>query len=288
MSDAAVALSAPRPLSRGLSRTLRLLAAALAYEQRRVTAFRVGFIVKEVLRGTAKPLAMAFVYLAMFRSSGVDTIRGYAYWDFVQYLVLAALLQKVGIEDRQFDVAEQIFDGYVTKYLVMPVRVQSLVVARWVHAVLLQCGIGLVAWLVGLALLPGRWPVPVSGLATLEALTLVVLGSYCYFMAIFILNALAFWLDVVWNLVVMFRFVTMFVGGLLIPVSVMPDALHRAFAWLFPYWTLFAPIEILLGRQGTPEFVRGIVVLAVSAVGLRVVAEVTWRRGLSRYCGVGM
>ena len=276
------------PLTREPWRTLRLLLAGVGYEQRRKSAFRVGFVVTEVLRGTAKPAAMVFVYLAMFRSTGAETIRGYTFQDLVQYLVLAAMLSKVGIDERTLDVAEQIFDGYVTKYLVMPAPFRTLVAARWVHAILLQLGLSLLAWTIGMALLPRYWPAPVSALAVAQALTLVIAGSYCFLLVYFMLNALAFWLDVVWSLVVMFRFIGLFVGGYYVPIGIMPDALHAAFSWLFPYWSLFAPIEIFLGRQGTPEFVRGLAILAAWGIGLHVLSVVTWRRGRLRYTGSGM
>ena len=87
----------------------------------------------------------------------------------------------------------------------------------------------------------------------------------------YILNSLAFWLDVIWSLLVMSRFITLFVSGALIPVSIMPDAFRGAFFWLFPYWTICAPIEICMGREG-PEFARGVLVLLGSAIlleGLR-------------------
>ena len=114
------------------------------------------------------------------------------------------------------------------------------------------------------------------------------LGSYCYFLTYFIVNAMAFWLDVVWTLLVMTGFVLTFVSGTLLPVSIMPAALREAFAWTFPYWALSAPIEIYLGRLGTEAFVRGLGVLVGSVLVLELARRLVWERGRRRYAGGGM
>ncbi|MFN7955449.1 MAG: ABC-2 family transporter protein [bacterium] len=85
----------------------------------------------------------------------------------------------------------------------------------------------------------------------------------------------------------MFQFVAGFVSGLLVPVALMPAAVRDLFALLFPYWTINAPVELLLGRLGHADFLRGLAVMTVSLAALELLAVFTWRRGLGRYAGVG-
>jgi ABC-type uncharacterized transport system permease subunit len=101
-------------------------------------------------------------------------------------------------------------------------------------------------------------------------------------------HTLAFWLDVVWTQILMVTFVSSFVRGVLIPVAAMPDALRGVLSWCFPYWTLSGPLEIYLGRLGTADFVRGLCVLAASALALDLLRRELWRRGRRRYLGSGM
>ena len=121
-----------------------------------------------------------------------------------------------------------------------------------------------------------------------QAGTLLFLGSYCFLLLYFVVEALAFWLDVVWSLMVMAGFVTSFVAGVHLPVSMMPAPLAELFQWLFPYWALSAPIEILLGRLGTDAFLRGCAVLLASVVALELLRRVVWTRGARQYAGGGM
>jgi len=114
----------------GLRDELRILPHAVAYELRKAVAFRLGFVLRELLRGLPRPIVMAFVYLAMFRASGSTDFNGYRFEDLIGYLVWSSVLHKCLIDERTLDVAEQIFDGYVTKYMVMPVSFFTLAGAR--------------------------------------------------------------------------------------------------------------------------------------------------------------
>ena len=265
----------------------RLLARAAVYELRKVTAFRTGFVVRELLRGLAPPLVMIFVYRAIF-AAGVESIGGYGYPELVHYLLLVALLGKLVFHRDGLDLSEQIFEGYVTKYLVMPFGYFVLALGRFVQFLAVELVLVVALWVVGTLALPDLWPAPASAGALAGALALVVVGSYCFFLTYFIVHLLAFWLDVVWTLLVMAGFATSFMAGALIPVAIMPPALRGALQWLFPYWSLSAPIELFLGRLGTDDWLRGLAVLGASVVALELRRRLVWARGTRRYTGSGM
>jgi ABC-2 type transport system permease protein len=266
---------------------LALLPHVIAYEWRKATAFRVGFLLREVLGGTARPLVMCCVYYAMFRSSGARDFAGYRFLDLVAYLVWSAMVVKCLVQERTLDVSEQIFDGYITKFLVMPVSFFTLCTGRWLQFTAVHLGCAVLFYVLGALLVPTYWPVPHSALALLQALGLVLLGGACYFLVHLTLQLLAFWLDVVWSLTHMFQFIATFIAGAIVPIALMPDTLHGVLRTTFPYWTVFAPIEILLGRQGTPEFLQGVLVLGLWLGALLLIARRTWRRGVLHYSGVG-
>lgn len=270
-----------------LSRDARVLCAAFRYEVRKLSAWRVGFFLREVLRGTWRPLVMIFVFHAISHG-GERTVAGWSFSELLRYLILAATFEKLLFHYRGLDLAEQIFEGYITKYLVMPVRFFVLPLGRFCQHLVVQGLVMSTLWLVGLLLAGDLWPRPVSTVAALEALTLVLLGSYCYFLTCFIVNALGFWLEVVWTTLVMVNLMLTFIAGVLVPVSMMPAGLRAVFVWLFPYWSISAPIEITLGRASHAHFGRGVLVLVASILALELVRRFVWRRGLARYSGSGM
>jgi len=268
-------------------RHLRLLRTAFVYELRKVAAFRAGFFTREVLRGLERCAVMIFVYVALFHSSGRATLRGYTLEGMVQYMILVAVLQKMLFHERAIDVADQIFEGMITKFMVMPVRYFTLVLARWLQFMALQGAVAALVWVAGALVAPRWWPHPAGALAVAQALVLVVLGSYCFLLIFFLLSACAFWLDRVWTLLAMTRMVSGFAMGEMVPVTLMPKPLVSTFRLMFPYWSLNGPIEIFTGRQGSADFAFGLVVLIAWAIGLQVACGIAWRRGLLRYGGVG-
>lgn len=271
----------------GRREALRILPHAVAYEWQRASAFRTGLLLREVLRGLGRPLVMLMVYLAMFGNTGNDTLGGYTLGELIGYLVWTSVILKVLSDERTLDVAEQIFDGYITKYLVMPVSFFALMLGKAVCFTLTQTASAVAFWALGAVLLPSYWPSPVSWTALGQAALLVGIGAYCFFLVHLILNYLAFWVDVVWSLLAMFRFVSLFVAGFNVPISLMPDSVHSAFRLLFPYWVAFGPAELLLGRMGTDDFVFGLSVLCLSALALQWLTHLTWRLGTARYAGAG-
>jgi len=163
----------------------------------------------------------------------------------------------------------------------------TLVLGQFVQFTSLQLIASLACWGIGAIALPDHWPYPSSALALLQAFALVGLGAYCYFLASYILSCLAFWLDVVWSLLAMFRFISMFVAGVLVPVALMPDAVQSAFRYTFPYWTVFAPAELLIGRMASDQVATGACVLVAWVVVLQLTAAWVWRRGVARFAGAG-
>lgn len=271
-----------------LARDGRLLAHAVLYEFRKVAAFRTGFVVREILRGLARPLVTIAMLQVIYAQHAGAEIGGYSRAEAVGYMILVAAFEAFVFHDRALDLSEQIFQGYVTKFLVMPFRYFLLPLGRFVQFTLLQLAVSLALWSAGALALPAVWPLPASALALAQSLVLALLGSYCFLLFYFAVHSLAFWLDVVWSLLVMARFVSLFVAGAMLPVGMLPPGVRAAFEWCFPYWTIAAPIEIFLGRAGSAHFARGVAVLVASALALEAVRRGLWRRGTARYAGSGM
>jgi len=271
---------------------------SVAYEFRKRIQFRVGFFVREVLSGTVEPLVMLFVYTALYRSAAAGAaggpegesvvLGGWTYPEIIQYVAGLVVVRKLIFHNRALDLATEIFEGRVTKYLVMPFRFFVLHQARFLQFTLLQVAVAALVWCIGYAAAPAHWLVPVSAGAMLQAGVLVLMGSYCCFLIFFTLNALAFWLDVIWSLLVMAWFVIGFSGGALVPVSQMPPGFYEALRVGFPYWMITAPIELVMGRLGTGDFLFGVGLVAAQLVALDLLRRWVWRRGLARYVGAGM
>jgi ABC-2 type transport system permease protein len=231
---------------------------------------------------------MIAVFWAIFRQDGVERIGSYRFEDLARYMILVAVLQRLMFNERSLDLADQIFNGTLTKYLVMPVKVGWLFFARFVQHVALQTTIACGLFVAGALCLPRWWPFPDRPLAALQAVLLVVAASYAYYQTVYALQLLAFWLDVVWTLMVMARFIVVFLAGVLVPVTIMPPFAAESLRWFYPYWLVTGPIEIWLGKQSTFDFAVGLAVVAAWIVALQAAIAFAWSRGMARYSGSGM
>lgn len=271
-----------------LRRRLSVLRRATEYELRKVSMFRVGFLVREVFVGVVPPLSMIAMYWALYRGDMQLELRGWSLPALIRYLIGVAVFSKLVTHGRLLDVAEQIFEGYFTKYLVMPFPFMLLPLARWLQHTLLQLAVVTVMWVVGAVCLPEYWPMAADVWAIPQALVLTLLGSLCFLEMFLIINLLAFWLDVIWSLLVMMIFVTNFIGGRIVPVSQMPESAFRILEWGFPYWAIAAPVQRFLGHLDGGDVLRGVLVLGVSLLLLDGLRRVVWTRGRARYAGSGM
>lgn len=276
------------PAVRGPARILTLLRHAFAYEMRKALAFRLGFFVREVLSGLAKPVVMVLVFQAIFRAQERSELGGYDERALVEYMLLAAVFGKFLFRWRGVDLSDQIFEGRVTKFLVMPFPMFVLGVGRFLQHLVVQAFVAGALWVGGMLLAPRIWPEAASPGAALAALVLVLLGSTCFFLTFWILHSLAFWLDVVWATLLMSHFMMNFAAGLLIPVGMMPSWLQGVLAYAHPYWAIAAPVEIFMGRLELSAFPRGVVILVLWIFVLDRVRVVLWNRGVRSYSGSGM
>lgn len=285
------AAGARRTRGQALARQLRLLRQSTEYELRKVLAFRMGFVVRELMRGVTRPLAMIYVYHAIYQWRGLGEgglIRGWSYPEMVRYMILVATFEKLIYHNRVLRVSEQIFEGYFTKFLVLPVRFFVLALGSFVQYAGVQLGFASLLWVLGWLVAPGWWPEPASAVALLQSVSLVLLGSYCFFLLYLTINGLAFYLEVVWSLLVMAFFITSFLSGVHMPVDWMPGPVADALRWTFPYWTLSGPIELFLGRLGGADYLQGLGVLLGSAFLLDRLRAFVWLHGSRRYTGSGM
>ena len=106
----------------GRARSLRLLWTATGYELRKQIQFRAGFLVREVLNGAIEPLVMLFVYRTLYNSAAGEspTLGGWSQPEIVRYVAGLFVVRKLVFDSRALELSHEIFEGRVTKYLVMP------------------------------------------------------------------------------------------------------------------------------------------------------------------------
>lgn len=264
-----------------------LLRDLLTAEVRRRMSYRADFWISAI-SSLAVRLAIAwFIVKAIFAGSGRAGIAGFGESEMFLYYVAVILVGKfVQSTDLEQSVSQDIYEGGLTRYLLYPVPYG---VVKYVQQ------IGAMGPVVVQVLLFGAWipfvvgfPRDVSVAAVAMGLGAIVMANLLNFLITFPVQLVSFWAENVWSLMVMHRFASALLGGMLAPLSLFPDGARLVLEAL-PFRYLFAfPVETLLGRLSPSEWAAGMAVGLGWCAVMAVVGKAVWRRGTLQYTGVGI
>jgi ABC-2 type transport system permease protein len=267
----------------------RLFLHVVSMEARRALAYRASFWIRVVLTFAAEVALAWFLWRGVFDAAGAREIGGFTFESIVRYAVLAALVGKViHGADLEGAIAQEIYDGSLSRYRVYPVSLFAFKYAQHVGHLMPN--------VLQLVLFGGLWlsagsALGWSGIEPLGALGFVLalgLGNLLLFSIAWPVQGIAFWAENVWSLMVAVRFVTGLLGGLMVPLAVFPDA---ARPWLeaLPFRYLYSfPVEVLTGTVTTADWARGTALTLAWILVLRGLGAWVWRRGSLSYGGAGM
>lgn len=269
--------------------TPRLFLGVWSVEARKAMSYRTDFWLSAVASFGVQIAVAYYLWSAIFRESGRETIGGFTRDGMAIYYVLAILLGKlIRGEDRQYSISHDIYEGSLTRYLLFPANYFSFKYAE--HLGMLVAAFVQLALFGGAALL--LFDIGAAGQVTAASVARTVgafaAGNLLSFLMIFLLEAVAFWADNVWSLSVLLRFIGHLLGGQLLPLHLFPawaqpllDLLPFRFLYYFPTMTF-------LDRLDTAAWASGMGVALAWCVVLGLAARMVWRRGCLQYTGVGI
>jgi ABC-2 type transport system permease protein len=252
-------------------------------------SYRSDFWINSVIGILVSLSVYWFLTYAMFAASGQETLGGYTERGMILYYVFVTLMGRI-VQGNELDmgISQDIYEGSLTRYMIYPVTYQAVKFAEQAGSIapqLIQLTLfGFLApFLVGI---PEEINITPASVAM--ALFSLALANLLHYLIVIPIQAVAFWADNVWSLVIAERIAIAFLGGQLAPITLFPDWAQSVLAWLpFPYLYSF-PARTLLGNAGLAEWVVGILVCGAwcfIAVGF---GRWIWRRGELQYSGVGI
>ncbi|HEX4955101.1 MAG TPA: ABC-2 family transporter protein [Thermoanaerobaculia bacterium] len=264
-------------------------AAIAGGEARKLMSYRADFWISTLVAFMVRMAVAWFLWDAIFASTGRTEIAGFSREGMVLYYVLVLLIGKVvSGEERQVSIAQDIYEGRLSRYLLFPGGYFSFKYAE--H-------LGQLVPVLAQLVLFGSWAALVFDLESLgsvsagsvaRAAVAVAVGNLLAFLIAFLTESVAFWADNVWSLNVLLRFVAHLLGGEMLPLELFP-AWARLGLDLLPFRFLFHfPAMTLVGRIDAQSWVSGLAIALGWCLVLTLVARVVWRRGTLVYTGVGI
>jgi ABC-2 type transport system permease protein len=131
----------------------------------------------------------------------------------------------------------------------------------------------------------GSLSVPLERLPVL-AVSVVLGAAVCYFLKL-CLAFTSFWTNDIVGVATLYEVVATTLGGMLVPIALLPDWLQAIAQWL-PVQAIYnVPMSILLGKYDSASAWTGVLLQLGWIFVLWAVAMVLWRSGLRQYESVG-
>lgn len=248
-------------------------------------AYRADFFLG--LASCVFPIIMqVYLWTALYKAGAAST-NGYSYNQMILYTLLAGMTSRLVATGFENEIARDIKDGGLNKYLVRPMPYAGYMLARFLggkaasFGFLLLLAAGVLAGagaVLGAGFAPGRFALYAVSLAGALGLN---------FALFFAIAMLGFWLTDISQLFGTISIVIMVISGGVFPLDVFGPAAAVLSAVLpFGYTTQFC-VNIVSGRLTLPAIGRGLAVQACWIAVFGLLCAVLWRRGLRRYTAVG-
>lgn len=267
---------------------MRLAAQMISIEWRKRLAYRMDFWVGFAGDVAFQLLVAIFLWGAVFEARGAEIIEGFSYQGMILYCLLVGLVHRMLTGSDIGPFAHDIYTGLFTRYILYPASVLGQQLMIFFANMLLygqQLALGLILYFIFFDL-PGESQLSVTSLAA--GCVVCLFSGYLFFIMNFCIECVAFWVESVWTLIIMLRFIVMLLGGGMIPLAMFPERAHELLVQLPFYLVIGLPVEVFLGRVGLHECVPSLAACAIWAGAFTLLARWLLRRGAYSYTGVGI
>lgn len=260
----------------------------LALELKKAFSYRIAFWVHFIM-GTGTELVVSyFVWLAVFAASGKSEIEGFTFHGLVFYSLFASMSSKLTRGSDRGYISQEIYDGTLNRYLLYPLPFFPYKYVTHFTQQLLGIVQLFLAFAAVRLLLGDLGQHPITTLTFLAGIATCLLAGYLYFVISACLELVAFWQDVIWNLMVMLRFTMSLLGGAMIPLALFPEW-GQKIALLTPFPLLVSwPARTFLGQVSLSEWLWNFGLMAFWSVAFSFLLNFIWIRGTRQYSGVGI
>jgi ABC-2 type transport system permease protein len=231
------------------------------------------------------PLIMMAVWVGKARAAGGE-VGGFSAPDFAAYFLAAWLSAQLTVAWVAWELDYLIREGKLSPKLLRPIDPMWENAAAHIAEKIVRFPFILLVLIAGTLLVPGTVLVPSITAALLFALS-IWLAFWIRFLIAYCIGLLTLWLNQATALDEFYWVLSVFLAGSFAPLSFFPQVVRDVAQWTpFPY-IVYHPVRILTGAATADEAARVLLVQAAWVVGMALVRQILWRRGVRRYAAAG-
>jgi len=242
-----------------------------------IAAYRVQAVLE-----TLSMLLQVYLLRAIWEAvyAGQELLDGRPVSLVIAYVTIATIQNWLLSPNLAYFLAERVRDGSVAIELVRPVPFLGRLLAQQAGETAFALPFAVAAFPLAV-LLGGMQPPSTPGAAALYVLSFAL--AYGTMVLIGLAIGLAsFWTIEIYGFMLIYRLVSAFFGGALMPLWFFPSQLRAVADWLPFQSMIFMPIAIYLGQLTGGEAVRAIAVQLLWVFALYVAVHSVWRHAMRR------
>jgi ABC-2 type transport system permease protein len=248
--------------------------------------YRTDFILS-ILSGAFVILIQCFLWTAIFKSSKNSIIYGYTFSQMITYSIMAGLVAKIVATGFEWEIAEDIKNGGLNKFIVQPIGYFNYRVACFIGRKALQLSVMFVICLGALLFCNTILDLELKIIRVLIFLPFAFLAMLLNFLIYYALSTLAFIMTEVWGVFIAAGQGILMLSGGIFPLDVFGKKVSNILSLLPFKYIIFYPVNIVNGRLSFKEIFIGAIIQAFWIIIMFIVANSCWKSGMRKYVAVG-
>jgi len=242
-----------------------------------LSIFSAGFII----------IIQCFLWTAVFASSTEPVVYGYTFPEMISYSIIAGLTSKMVSAGFEWEIANDIKNGGLSKFVVQPVSYFYYRICCFFGGKTVQLSILLVLSMGALMACGAFLGLELNIYRILMFFPFVFLAMVLNFLIYYSISSLAFTMTEVWGVFAAAGQGILMLSGGIFPLDVFGDKVNRALSMLPFKYIIFYPVNIINGRIPPEEVYSGAVVLLAWIAVLAVISKICWRSGMKKFVAAG-
>jgi ABC-2 type transport system permease protein len=242
-------------------------------------------LIMYLLYWLVSPIIYLAVWTSIARAQG--SVNGLTVNDFLTYYMALLIVDQFTSNIIIHTFAYKVQDGTLSAELIKPIHpmLTNALVNNVSFKVLIMLGFAPVWLLLYFVFRPDFSAVTWQGLAL--SVPAMLLGFFVAFLISAAVTCLAFWTTRVYSIHEFYFALFLLFSGQFVPLTLMPEFIQNLARFLPFQFSLYFPIQLILGRLSTAQIVEGFAVCAAWLVLSIVLFQWLWRQGIKRFSAVG-
>lgn len=232
-------------------------------------------------------LVQYFIWTAVYEHSGQTALFTYSYSQIIMYTVLSGLVSKLIATQFENQIADDIKNGGLNKYLIKPVSYFGYRFMSFLGQKSIYYGI------TGLLLIIIIWIASSRGIMELQVIRLTLFAFTLWgalllnFLIAYCICATAFYMHEISYFFVITSLLVNILSGGMFPLEIFGDSIVKVLQYTpFPY-TIYFPVNILSGKMDSAQMNEGLFIQFGWILFFFWLSRLTWRISIKKYSAVG-